>query len=111
MKKVYVIPAILVSDAVPCDILAASSWTQEGTEKQKLQKAAARFNYLCPHIPADTRCSKYNWFVRASEGIFVPPSDTPERQRISTRSTQACPYKGTCDRLKKYMELTNGKQH
>ena len=111
MKKLYIVPETLVSHAASSYVLSASLLSREEKEEQEWQNSAARFNFLCPHIKADTRCRKYNRFIRAGEGILVEPSDTPEYMRISTRSTQACPYRDTCDRLKRYMELTNGKQH
>ena len=88
MKKLYVIPAILVSDAVPCDILAAS--------KQLTEKA--RTNYLCPHIPG-TRCRSYNHYVREKNDVLTPPSDVPPHCRISMPGPEECPYTATCSRL------------
>ena len=96
MKKLYIVPETQVSYATPCNIFAVSSWTE-----------VERINYLCPHIPADTRCGKYNRWVRGQEGVLENPSNVPEHLRISTRSTLACPYKGTCSRWKKYMETVN----
>jgi len=99
-KKSYVVPNTQVTYAELCNILASSEDTI----------AKERYNYLCPCIP-ETRCRKYNRFVRRKNGVFSLSSTIVWHKRVSVPGKEACPYMDDCERYKTYCELTNnGKQ-
>ncbi len=114
MKKTYVIPEILVIAAQACSFSATSG--MQGVREEQDKKPSeniigqSRFNYLCPLIPSDTRCSRYNRFVRKKKGVNESPSDTPEHLRVSVRDPQDCPYSNGCKILETYRNAVDGRQ-
>ena len=100
-KKSYVVPNTQITYAEICNILASSENTI----------AAERYNYLCPCIP-ETRCRKYNRFIRYKNGVRSLSSEIVWHKRVSVPGKEDCPYVENCEQYKRYCELTNnGNQH